>query len=67
MIDLFPYFQFVTKFLSLSFIMRYSLFITDDSCVNQLLSITHGIYKSFDDGLEVRTVYLDISKSFDKI
>ena len=24
-----------------------------DSCINQLLSITHEIYKSFDDGLEV--------------
>ena len=23
-----------------------------DSCINQLLSITHKIYKSFDDGLE---------------
>ena len=27
-----------------------------DSCVNQLLSITHEIYKPFDDGLEVRGV-----------
>ena len=25
-----------------------------DSCINQLLSITHEIYKSFDDCLEVR-------------
>ena len=25
-----------------------------DSCINQLLSITHDIYKSFDDGYEVR-------------
>ena len=24
-----------------------------DSCINQPLSITHEIYKSFDDGLEV--------------
>ena len=38
-----------------------------DSCINQLLSITHEIYKSFDDGLEVRGVFLDISKAFDKI
>ena len=30
-----------------------------DSCINQLLSITHEIYKSFDDGLEVRSVFLD--------
>ena len=35
-----------------------------DSCINQLLSITHEIYKSFDDGYEV---FLDTSKAFDKI
>ena len=38
-----------------------------DSCVNQLLAITHKIYKSFDEGFEVRGVFLDISKAFDKI
>ena len=38
-----------------------------DSCIIQLLSITHEIYKSFDDGLEVRSVFLDISKAFDKV
>ena len=37
-----------------------------DSCINQLLSITHEIYQSFDDSLEVRAVFLDISKAFDK-
>ena len=36
------------------------------SCVNQLLSITHEIYHSLDNGLEVRGVFLDISKAFDK-
>ena len=38
-----------------------------DSCINQLLSITHEIYKSFNDGYEVRGVFLDISKAFDKV
>ena len=38
-----------------------------DSCINQLLSIIHEIYKSFDDGYEVRGVFLDISKAFDKV
>ena len=38
-----------------------------DSCINQLISITHEIYKSFDDGYEVRGVFLDISKAFDKV
>ena len=37
-----------------------------DSCNNQLLCITHDIYQSFDDGLETRAVFLDISKAFDK-
>ena len=37
-----------------------------DSCINRLLSITHEIYKSFDDGRDVRGVFLDISKVFDK-
>ena len=36
-----------------------------DSCVKQLLAITHGIYKSFDEGFEVRGVFLDISKAFE--
>ena len=38
-----------------------------DSCINQLLTITHEIYKSFDKGFEVRSVFLDISKAFDKV
>ena len=38
-----------------------------DSCINQLLSITHNIYKSFDDGYEIRGVFLDISKAFDTV
>ena len=38
-----------------------------DSCINQLLSITRGIYAAFDEGYEVRGVFLDISKAFDKV
>ena len=38
-----------------------------DSCINQLLSITHDIYKSFDCGYEIRGVFLDISKAFNKV
>ena len=38
-----------------------------DCCVNQLLAITHKIYKSFNEGFEVRGVFLDISKAFDKV
>ena len=40
-----------------------------DSTVNQLISITHEIFKAFDcyPPLDVRSLYLDISKAFDKV
>ena len=49
-----------------------------DSCINHLLSVTHGLYASLDEvthgiyalldeGYEVRGVFLDISKAFDKV
>ena len=42
-------------------------FKPEDSCFNQLLSITHKIYNSFYKELEVRSVFLDISKAFEKV
>ena len=40
-----------------------------NSCINQLLVITHEIFEAFDcnPSLEVRSVFLDISKAFDKV
>ena len=40
-----------------------------DSCVLQLVSITHDIYKAFDanPSLEVRGVFLGLSKAFNKV
>ena len=40
-----------------------------DSVTNQLLSLVNEIHKAFDDKncLEVRSVYLDMSKAFDKV
>ena len=42
-----------------------------DPCINQLLSITHQIYQSFDNDLEVRAMLLKIvlkmSKAFDNV
>ena len=38
-----------------------------DSCISQLLSIIHKMYKSFGNGWEVKDVFLDISKAFDKV
>ena len=42
-------------------------FKPDNSCISQLLSITHEFYSCFDDGFEVRSVFLDISKVFHKV
>ena len=44
-------------------------FIPGDSCVSQLLSITHEIYKRFDCNppTYMRGTFLDISKAFDKV
>lgn len=44
-------------------------FHTSDSCVNQLLLITHEIFDTFDcnPALQVRSVFLDILKAFDNI
>ena len=44
-------------------------FRPSDSTVNQLISITHTIFKAFDCNplLDVCSVYLDISKAFDRV
>ena len=44
-----------------------SSFKPGDSCVNQLVSITHWIYESFDVNHENRGIFLDISEAFDKV
>ena len=38
-----------------------------DSCINQLLSIYREVLSAFDMELEVRGIFLDISKAFDKV
>ena len=40
-----------------------------DSTTNQLMNLVNQIHQSFDDikSLEVRTIFLDISKAFDKV
>ena len=44
-------------------------FRPSDSCANQLLAITHEIFEAFDCNppLEVRYVFLDTSKAFEKV
>ena len=50
------------------FLSNQSGFQLGDSCINHLLSINHEIYcESFNVGLEVRSVFLDISIAVDKV
>ena len=46
---------------------KQSGFRTGDSCINQLLSEKHKISSAFDKGLEVRGLFLDISKALDNV
>ena len=39
----------------------------EESKNNYLLSITYEIYHSMNEGYEIRGVFLDISKAFDKV
>ena len=38
-----------------------------DSTIKQLITITNEIHKTFDQGNELRAVFLDISKAFDRV
>ena len=44
-------------------------FRPSNSCVNQFFAITHEIFEAFvcNPPFEVRSVFLDISKAFDKV
>ena len=44
-------------------------FVPGDSCTNQLLFLVNEIHEAFENksSLEVRAVFLDISKAFDKV
>ena len=48
---------------------RQSGFKPGNSCINQLLSIVHEIYSSFNEGLIYSSFdeFLDIAKAFDKV
>ena len=74
------FFQSVGRFLSLSYdnMLKYFLdnnlispkqfrFRAGDSCINQLLPTLMIFFIFFDNGLEIRAVFLDISKAFDKL
>ena len=76
----FHFYQFVGKFERLLYGTMFDFFSKNnllspnqsgfrsgDSCINQLLSINHEILSTFDMVLEVREIFLDISKVFDKV
>ena len=42
-------------------------FRSNDSTVNQLLYILNDFYRAIDQGKEIRVVFFDISKAFDKV
>ena len=80
--DLFHFFQSLAKCLKKCFSIPYDYFINNnlltpcqsgfikgDSCVNQLLAITHEIHKNLDTNPSTDTigVFLDMSKAFDKV
>ena len=47
--------------------LNQSGFTSGDSYINQLRFINHEILNAFDKVLEVRGIFLDISKAFDKV
>ena len=49
--------------------VRQSSFWSNDSCVNQLLTIVHNLYKAFHAylTLETRVVFVDMSKAFGNV
>ena len=50
------------------FTLSQSGFLPGDSCIAQLLSIIHEIQTAFDNNADdLRGVFLDISKAFDKV
>ena len=62
--SLFNHFQSSKRFTS-----SQSGFLPGDSCIAQLLSIIHEIQTAFDNNptVDVRSLFLDISKVFDKV
>ena len=77
---LFHFYQFVAKYLNDCFVIKCLTFLENDlifqiqpgfkpesSCISQLLSTNHEILSVLDIDLEVRGLFLDISKAFDKI
>ena len=61
--------SFTNNFLmEIGFLYKFqSGFRPGDSTINQLIFLVHKIYEALEGGKEVRVVFLDISKAFDKV
>ena len=42
-------------------------FVSGDSTINQLLYLSNEFYKALDGGKEIRIIFCDISKAFDRV
>ena len=60
---------YLTTLIKNNFLQMPIWILTGDSCISQLLSIVHDINSSYDchPMINVRGVFLDISKAFDKV
>jgi hypothetical protein len=62
-------FKYVHNFLLNNILLTkfQSGFIPGDSAVYQLISISNDFGKAIDDGKEIRIIFCDISKTFDRV
>ena len=64
-VTFFHLFNFLSK---IGFFYRFqSGFLAGDSTVMQLVYIVHKIYEVLEEGSEMRAVFFDISKAFDRV
>ena len=62
------FFHLYNFLMEIGFLYKFqSSFRPGDSTINQLIFLVHNIYEALKDGKELRVVFLDISKAFDKV
>ena len=62
------FFYLYNFLMEIGFLYKFqSGFRPGDSTINQLIFLVHKIYEALEGGKEVRVVFLDISKAFDKV
>ena len=62
------FFHLYNFLMEIGFLYKFqSGFRPGDTTINQLIFLVHKIYEALEGGKEVRAVFLDISKAFDKV